>query len=39
MEHRELSFEEFEKAFKTLKQKKAIVRDGLNGKFHSLQNL
>ena len=29
MEHKELSFQEFEKAFKTLKQNKAIGYDGL----------
>ena len=31
MEHKELSFQEFEKAFKTLKRNKAIGCDGLNG--------
>ena len=31
MEHKELSFQEFEKAFKTLKQNKAIGCDGLTG--------
>ena len=31
MEHKELSFQEFEKAFKTLKRNKAIGYDGLNG--------
>ena len=31
MEHKELSFQEFEKAFKTLKRSKAIGCDGLNG--------
>ena len=31
MEHKELSFQEFEKAFKTLKRNKAIGYDGLSG--------
>ena len=31
MEHKELSFQEFEKAFKTLKRNKAIGYDGLGG--------
>ena len=31
MEHKELSFQEFEKAFKALKQNKAIGCDNLNG--------
>ena len=31
MEDKELSFQEFEKAFKTLKRNKAIGCDGLNG--------
>ena len=31
MVHKELSFKEFEKAFKMLKQNKAIGCDGLNG--------
>ena len=31
MEHKELSFQEFEKAFKTLKRNKAIGDDGLSG--------
>ena len=31
MEHKELSFQEFQKAFKTLKRNKAIGCDGLNG--------
>ena len=31
MVHKELSFQEFEKAFKTLKRNKAIGCDGLNG--------
>ena len=31
MEHKELSFQEFEKAFKTLKRNKSIGCDGLNG--------
>ena len=31
MEHKKLSFQEFEKAFKTLKRNKAIGCDGLNG--------
>ena len=31
MEHKERSFQEFEKAFKTLKRNKAIGYDGLNG--------
>ena len=31
MVHKELSFQEFEKAFKTFKRNKAIGCDGLNG--------
>ena len=31
MEHKELSFQEFEKAFKTLKRNKAIGYHGLSG--------
>ena len=31
MEHKELSFQEFEKAFKTLKRNEAIGYDGLSG--------
>ena len=31
MEHKELSFQEFKKAFKTLKRNKAIGYDGLSG--------
>ena len=31
MEHKELSFQEFENAFKTLKRNKAIGYDGLSG--------
>ena len=31
MEHKELSFQELEKAFKTLKRNKAICYDGLSG--------
>ena len=31
MEHKELSFQEFKKAFKMLKRSKAIGCDGLNG--------
>ena len=31
MEHKELSFQEFEKAFKTLKRNKATGCDALNG--------
>ena len=31
MEHKQLSLQEFEKVFKTLKRNKATGRDGLNG--------
>ena len=44
MEHKELSFQEFAKAFKMLKRNKAIGYDGLSGNImdvcgHSLQNV